>query len=568
MVRIALALLLSLLLQPTALAEKRVALVIGIDKYDNLGPQAQLRKARSDAAAVARLLKGIGFDVIAREDVTRSAFNNQWQDFINKLARGDIAAFYFAGHGVEFGGRSYLLPRDVPNLKPGRDELVRREALSLQEFLADLREKGTRLNVVILDACRDNPFEQGAERSVGSRRGLAVAEPPPEGTFIMYSAGAGESALDQLDDTDRDPNSVYTRHLLPLLKTPGMPLTEVAKQVRVLVRQMAETVQHRQTPAYYDQVLGRVCLAGGECGARVTGGGAAEAWDRTNDTTSIAALEAFIRRFGDTYYGDLAKVRLTELEQSQAAEKKMEEEAKAKAEAERQRLSMLKAEQDRKQGEEIEQERLNAEDDRKRVAEAATVKKKADEEAQAKRAAEEAEQRQVMLKAAQERKRAEDDARTKRAADEASVRERLVALKAGEDAGRPKSGSEVDKSSSIEKEKTKSERAKLAALSKVEKPAEAHRFDGTWTITTKTCFGSAQTTRSHTIKIVSGTISGVMWDNGSVSGSVSPSGVARWSVAGIADLSGIFRGRSGSGKIRPSQTNLGRGCGTFEAKLH
>jgi uncharacterized caspase-like protein len=364
MAQIALVLWFFLLTLSPALAERRVALVIGIDRYDNLGPQAQLRKARGDAAAVARLLKDIGFDVIAKEDLTRSAFNSHWQDFLNKLMPGDSAAVYFAGHGVEFAGRSYLLPRDVPNLKPGRDELLRREALSLQEFLADLREKGTRLNLVILDACRDNPFEQGAGRSVGSRRGLAVTEPPPEGTFIMYSAGAGESALDQLSIADRDPNSVYTRHLLPLLKTPGMSLTEVAEQVRVLVRQMAETVQHRQTPAYYNQVLGRVCLAGGECGTRVAGGEAAEAWDRTKDTTSIPVLDAFIRRFGDTYYGDLARVKLAELKQAEAAKKK-EEEAIAKEEAERQRLAMLKVEQGRKQIEEIERQRLKTEEDRK-----------------------------------------------------------------------------------------------------------------------------------------------------------------------------------------------------------
>ena len=303
------------------------------------------------------LLRDIGFDVIAKEDVPRSAFNSHWQDFLNKLAPGDTAAFYFAGHGVEFSGRTYLVPRDVPSIKPGRDELLRREALSLHEFLADLKEKGTRLNLVILDACRDNPFEQVAGRSVGGRRGLAITE-PPEGTFIMYSAGAGESALDVLDEADRDPNSVYTRHLLPLLKTPGLSLTEVAEQVRVSVRQMAATVQHRQTPAYYNQVLGRVCIAGGDCGPRVVGvpapaqsSEAAEAWRVAERTNSVPALEAFIRRFGDTYYGDLAKVRLAELKQADAAAKRKADED-AKAEAERQRLALLKAEQQRKRAEE------------------------------------------------------------------------------------------------------------------------------------------------------------------------------------------------------------------------
>ena len=118
-------------------------------------------------------------------------------------------------------------------------------------------------------------------------------------------------------------------------------LTDVAEQVRVSVRQMAATVRHRQTPAYYNQVLGRICLTGGDCSPR----GAVEAWDRTKDTTSTAVLEAFAKRFTDTYYGDLAKARLAELMRAAAARKA---EGDAKAEAERQRLVMLKAEDDRK----------------------------------------------------------------------------------------------------------------------------------------------------------------------------------------------------------------------------
>jgi hypothetical protein len=220
MLRIFAALLFCVLLAGAASAQKRVALVIGIDRYDNLDGRAQLKKARADARGVAETLKSLGFDVIHKDDVARSAFNSHWQDFLNKLSAGDTAAFYFAGHGIELGGRNYLIPRDVPSVRPGRDELLKRESLSLQEFLADLRERGTRLNLVILDACRDNPFEQVAGRSVGTARGLAVTE-PPEGTFIMYSAGTGESALDSLNDADPNPNSVYTRMLLPLLKAKG-----------------------------------------------------------------------------------------------------------------------------------------------------------------------------------------------------------------------------------------------------------------------------------------------------------------------------------------------------------
>jgi formylglycine-generating enzyme required for sulfatase activity len=365
--RIALAPLLLLLSLTPALAQKRVALVVGIDRYTNLRSDAQLRTAKNDAAAIAGLLRELSFEVIAANDVTRSAFNGHWQDFLNKLSPGDTAVFFFAGHGVDLGGRNYLLPGDVPNLRPGREELLRRESLSLQEFLADLREKGTGLNLVILDACRDNPFEQLAGRSVGRTRGLAVTE-PPEGTFIMFSAGTGQTALDGLDDNDRNPNSVFTRTLLPLLKSPGLTLTDVAEQVRADVRKMAATVQHRQSPAYYNQVVGRVCLAGDSCSPRSIGGAGPialseveGAWDRTKDANSIAALEAFIKRYADTYYGDLAKIRLMELKAAGETARRRAAEV-AKAEAERQRLAMLKAEQDRS----TEEERRRAEADQLR----------------------------------------------------------------------------------------------------------------------------------------------------------------------------------------------------------
>lgn len=263
--RVILAFLALLSFASDALAERRYGFVVGIDAYDRLGADAQLKKARSDARAIRTALVGLGYSVAIIEDATRSEFNDAWQDFISKVEAGDTVVVYFAGHGVEVSGQNFLVPRDVPAIRPGRDEQLKRESISFQELMADLAERKAGLRLFVIDACRENPFGKVAGRSLSLPKGLSVAEPPPEGTFVMYSAGAGQTALDRLNDEDTNPNSVYTRSLLPLLNRPGTGLTDLAKEVQTKVRDLAATVDHQQTPAYYDQVVGRMCLAGGDC---------------------------------------------------------------------------------------------------------------------------------------------------------------------------------------------------------------------------------------------------------------------------------------------------------------
>jgi formylglycine-generating enzyme required for sulfatase activity len=254
-------------LPDAALAQKRVAFVVGTDKYDNVDKTRQLQRAVNDARAVGAAFKALGFEVIAAENLTRGQFNNEWQKFLDKLAAGDTAAIYYAGHGVEIEGLNFLLPRDIPDIKFGRQEQIKRESLSVAEILLDLRGRNPEIALVILDACRDNPLIPDEMRSVGTRGGglAALKGEPPKGTFIMYSAGAGESALDRLpgNDPDRE-NSIFTRKLVPLLKTKGLALHDMARQLRVDVIELASTVPHSQRPAYYDGVVGKYCLAGCE----------------------------------------------------------------------------------------------------------------------------------------------------------------------------------------------------------------------------------------------------------------------------------------------------------------
>lgn len=245
-------------LAPVTAAAKRRALVIGNDDYTQV---LKLQKAANDAAAMESTLDEIGFKVTTAINVTRRDMNFAIQNFVNEIETGDVAMLFFAGHGVEIDGENFLLPTDIPNAKPGQEGFVKGESISLNNILGRLKAKNARVNIVILDACRNNPFESRAGRSIGASRGLArIAS--PQGTFVMYSADAGEEALDRLSDSDASPNSVFTRTLIPLLKEPGRDLVSTAREARRQVRKLALTVSHQQTPAYYDAVLGEFYFNG------------------------------------------------------------------------------------------------------------------------------------------------------------------------------------------------------------------------------------------------------------------------------------------------------------------
>lgn len=245
-----------------ALAEKRLALVIGNDAYLNLPPDQQLQKARNDATAMAGALRGLGFETLLGLDLGRSEMNLKIQQFANRVERGDTVAVFFAGHGVRVGGANYLLPSDVPKIKSGQEAFLKAESVRVDSITDTINAKGAKITLLILDACRDNPFKDSTGRSVGGTRGLARMT-PVRGTFIMFSAGAGQQALDRLSDSDTDPNSVFTRTLLPLLKQPGLEIAEMAKLVKRSVYKLALTAGgHEQTPAVYNEMLADFYLGG------------------------------------------------------------------------------------------------------------------------------------------------------------------------------------------------------------------------------------------------------------------------------------------------------------------
>jgi formylglycine-generating enzyme required for sulfatase activity len=306
-------------------AEKRVALVVGNDRYPNLAADQQLQKAVNDSRAVGAALARIGFEVINGENLNRQALVDKFDEMTRKLSPGDTAFFFFAGHGVTISGGNYILPIDVPNVEAGQETRLARVALGESDIISDLQQRGVRVAVVVLDACRDNPYRRPGVRSVGGERGLARIE-PARGIFTLYSAGIGQTALDRLGAADTNPNSVFTRVLVPRLAQPGLDLAELAIGVREEVAQLAGTVGHDQRPAYYDETIGgRIYLAGlpGSEPARPAQVSppdqAAQAWAVIQNTSGPAVLEDFIRQFGDTPYGSMARARLDELKRGQVA---------------------------------------------------------------------------------------------------------------------------------------------------------------------------------------------------------------------------------------------------------
>lgn len=315
-IRLAAAILCLTVAAEAAHAARRLALVIGNDAYVDV---PRLHKAVNDANAVAARLRDQDFQVTLATDVTRRAMNRAISRFAADIDAGDVVFVFYAGHGVEISGENYLLPVDVPRARPGDEEFIKAESIGLSRLLDRVRAAGAATNIAIIDACRDNPFEQVATRSLGGRRGLGriVA---PEGTFVIFSAGAGQSALDRLSADDADPNSVFTRALLPLMGEPGLPIRDLALKLRREVKSLASTVSHRQVPAYYDELIGQFYF--GErtkpkpAVARPASDLAAAqaAFAAARDAESPSALKFVETKYPDTVFAVLAREMREKLE--------------------------------------------------------------------------------------------------------------------------------------------------------------------------------------------------------------------------------------------------------------
>jgi tripartite-type tricarboxylate transporter receptor subunit TctC len=227
-------------------AQTRVALVVGNNAYLRVPP---LNNAVNDAAAVSEELRKFGFQVIRVIDGKAREISDAKQRFIRAVANGGIGVFYFSGHGIQVEGRNYLLPVDFSTISVAG---LAQEGISVPSVLDEIEKARPKLNIVILDACRDNPFPTAA--AVATTRGLSeVARPVPSGTLVLYAASSNQTALDAIPN-QRSMNGLFTGELLAAMKEPRLEVRDMAQKVRYSVMEKAQTVGHLQVPALYDNL--------------------------------------------------------------------------------------------------------------------------------------------------------------------------------------------------------------------------------------------------------------------------------------------------------------------------
>jgi uncharacterized caspase-like protein len=434
------ALVFSALLCQPALAGKRIALVIGNSAYRNV---ARLANPVNDAAVLADTFRKANFDVVdARNDLTITEMRRVLRDFGGKARDAEIAVIYYAGHGIEVNGMNYLIPIDA-QLETDAD--VYDEALPLDRVLIAV-EPARQLQLIILDACRDNPFSTTMKRSVVSRsvgRGLAQVDISSPNTMIAFAAKAGFTAAD--GDAK---NSPFALALAAHLTTPGMDLRKAFGYVR---DDVMKATNNRQEPFIYGSLGGNdVALVPAPTVAAPApapfdpNAGIRSDYEFAAKVGTKEAWDTFIATYPDSFYAKLAiaqrnkllaeearvaaaeKARIAEEQARAAAESaKAAEQAKVDAQAKAEAQARIAAEKKKASDSDKLAVQAKADED----ARLAAAKQKADDEARAAQAAKAAEDARI---AAEKQKAIEDaklvEAERARAAAQAKAAEEEAKL--------------------------------------------------------------------------------------------------------------------------------------------
>jgi uncharacterized caspase-like protein len=294
----------TLALSATAAQARRVALVIGNGAYSAV---EKLANPPADANLVAQSLRKAGFtSVEVRRDLGKSALEKALRDFGKQADGAELALIYYAGHGIEVGGQNYLIPTDA---RLERDRDVDLEATRLDTLLT--YSEGAKLRVVILDACRNNPFVNQLQRSIKTRsigRGLAAVEPGGE-TLVVYAAKAGATAADGVGS-----NSPFAQALARRLPEPGIEINMVFRRVRDDVLQQTN---RSQEPFSYGSLSGNefYFVQGRATAAAVPATASAvnselEYWHSATATNTEGAYRAYLKRYPNGEFADMANENL------------------------------------------------------------------------------------------------------------------------------------------------------------------------------------------------------------------------------------------------------------------
>ncbi len=240
-----------------ASAQTRRAFIVGIKDYANL---ADLPNTAGDADGYAEVFGGkLGFKVtLPPQNPTLIQFLEAFDAFEKSIAAGDDVVFVFAGHGWAGRGQNFLVPSDTP--ASASETTLEHTTIPLATTILErLRDRKPRLILAIIDACRDNPFSNGARD--GLARGL-IPTPIFSNTLVVYSAGERQKALDSLSPSDPVRYSVFTRALLPRLGDANRPLLAIFDETRDEVQRLAGSISHLQRPAFYSDLSLKFCLSG------------------------------------------------------------------------------------------------------------------------------------------------------------------------------------------------------------------------------------------------------------------------------------------------------------------
>lgn len=288
--------------------QKRVALVIGNNAYAN----SPLKNPVNDARAMAAKLRTLGFEVIARENLTIKEIGPTLREFRSKLVPGAVALFYYAGHGVQVKGSNYF---PVVDADISSEDDVSLQALDLGKILELLDEAKTRLNLVFLDACRNNPYLRSFRSSAN---GLAKVE-APSGTLMSFATRPGSVASDGAGK-----NGLYTEKLLLAMNDTGQPIELALKRV---VSGVKAASNGQQEPWMEGSIEGDFCF--GNCSASSAAPAPAEAmadaetvfWGSVKDSTNALELKAYLDKYPQGQFANLARIRIAGIEGAAKSEK-------------------------------------------------------------------------------------------------------------------------------------------------------------------------------------------------------------------------------------------------------